>query len=84
MIYLWKGTQIAQYVLPNFFLCISGLRDPEQPFDEQTSVFYESATFAQKANETAAFLQALPPYLDGRPVTLQNMVSCHASSFPPI
>lgn len=37
--------------------------------------FYNSTEFKAKANESAAFLSDLAPYLDGRPVNLQNMVS---------
>ncbi|EKM49712.1 uncharacterized protein PHACADRAFT_265304 [Phanerochaete carnosa HHB-10118-sp] len=39
----------------------------------RTSAFYNSTAFQQKANESAAFLSQLPPFLDGRPVTLVNM-----------
>jgi hypothetical protein len=39
--------------------------------------FYNSAAFLQKQNDSAAFLSQLPQYLDGRPVTLQNMVRLH-------
>ncbi|KAJ7070028.1 histidine phosphatase superfamily [Mycena amicta] len=42
-------------------------------FNDATTAFYASAEFAQMKNETAAFLAMLPPYLDGRPVTLDNM-----------
>ncbi|KAF7299313.1 hypothetical protein MIND_00880300 [Mycena indigotica] len=42
-------------------------------FNDATTAFYASAEFAQKKNETSAFLAMLPPYLDGRPVTLENM-----------
>ncbi|KZS90504.1 phosphoglycerate mutase-like protein [Sistotremastrum niveocremeum HHB9708] len=38
------------------------------------TAFYNSSGFLQVANESAAFLSLLPPFLDGRPVTLQNMV----------
>jgi hypothetical protein len=44
-----------------------------EPFDTATTAFYNSSVFLQKQNETAGFLDQLPPYLDGRPVTLQNM-----------
>jgi hypothetical protein len=46
-----------------------------QAFDAATAAFYNSTEFAQKRNETAAFLNDLAPFLDGRPVTLENMVS---------
>ncbi|KAJ7465302.1 histidine phosphatase superfamily [Mycena latifolia] len=42
-------------------------------FDAATTAFYNSTAFAQKRNESAAFLNQLPKYLDGRPVTLENM-----------
>jgi hypothetical protein len=42
-------------------------------FNNATTAFYNSDVFKQKAAESASFLQALPPFLDGRPVTLQNM-----------
>jgi len=42
-------------------------------FDSSVTAFFNTPAFAQKANESAAFLKALTPYLDGRPVTLQNM-----------
>ncbi|KAF9458230.1 histidine phosphatase superfamily [Collybia nuda] len=38
-----------------------------------TKQFYESPVFRQKAAEHDAFLKSLPPYLDGRPVTFENM-----------
>ncbi|KAG6865506.1 hypothetical protein C0991_001936 [Blastosporella zonata] len=42
-------------------------------FNTATSVFYNSTEFQEKAAEYADFLTSLKPYLDGRPVTLQNM-----------
>ncbi|KAJ7505571.1 phosphoglycerate mutase-like protein [Mycena galericulata] len=42
-------------------------------FDDWTTAFYNSPEFLQKSNESQAFLSQLPPYLDGRPVTLENM-----------
>ncbi|KAJ6557217.1 histidine phosphatase superfamily [Mycena vulgaris] len=42
-------------------------------FDNATAAFYNSTAFAQKRTESAAFLSQLPQYLDGRPVTLENM-----------
>lgn len=44
-----------------------------QTFEARTSAFYNSAVFKEKAKEAAPFLSRLPPYLDGRPVTLENM-----------
>ncbi|KAJ7808863.1 histidine phosphatase superfamily [Mycena olivaceomarginata] len=43
-------------------------------FDASTAAFYNSTEFAQKKNESAAFLNLLPQFLDGRPVTLENMI----------
>jgi hypothetical protein len=44
-----------------------------EPFDTATTAFYNSTAFLRKQDESAAFLKQLPPYLDGRPVTLQDM-----------
>jgi hypothetical protein len=46
-----------------------------QTLTARTTAFYNSPAFLEKANQSAAFLNALPPYLDGRNVTLENMVS---------
>lgn len=40
----------------------------------RTTAFYKSPAFVAKAQENDAFLKALPPFLDGRAVTLENMV----------
>ncbi|KAJ7644343.1 histidine phosphatase superfamily [Roridomyces roridus] len=42
-------------------------------FDAATLAFYNSPEFLQKANDSAHFLSLLPPFLDGRPVTLVNI-----------
>jgi len=42
-------------------------------FNNQTSAFYNSTAFKQVAAENAAFLNSLPPFLDGRSVSLENM-----------
>ncbi|KAK0210935.1 histidine phosphatase superfamily [Desarmillaria ectypa] len=42
-------------------------------FDTSTNAFYNSTIFQTKVNESAAFMNQLSPYLDGRPVTLKNM-----------
>ncbi|KAI0671089.1 phosphoglycerate mutase-like protein [Trametes maxima] len=42
-------------------------------FDDHTEAFYASPAFQQKASEAAQFFEDLKPYMDGRPVTLQNM-----------
>ncbi|TFK45114.1 histidine phosphatase superfamily [Crucibulum laeve] len=44
------------------------------PFADATAAFYNSTQFKQKAIQAAPFLRALPPFLDGRPVTLENMI----------
>ncbi|TRM61156.1 histidine phosphatase superfamily [Schizophyllum amplum] len=43
-------------------------------FSDWTYEFYNSSAFQQKASENADFLGQLPPYLDGRPVSLENMI----------
>ncbi len=40
----------------------------------RNEAFYNSAGFLEKANQSASLLSALQPYLDGRPVNLENMV----------
>lgn len=42
-------------------------------FNQATSSFYNSSVFRQMAGDHASFLDSLRPYLDGRPVTLENM-----------
>ncbi|XP_006462624.1 hypothetical protein AGABI2DRAFT_137285 [Agaricus bisporus var. bisporus H97] len=42
-------------------------------FNDATEAFYNSTEFKQKANESADFLNSLKQYLDGRPVSLENM-----------
>lgn len=42
-------------------------------FTTATNELYNSTFFTRKAAENQDFLKSLPPYLDGRPVTLQNM-----------
>ncbi|EIW59547.1 phosphoglycerate mutase-like protein [Trametes versicolor FP-101664 SS1] len=42
-------------------------------FDAHTAAFYNSTVFQQKQAEVAQFLIDLKPYMDNRPVTLQNM-----------
>lgn len=43
------------------------------PFNDATNAFYASPEFQAKANESSAFLNSIKQYMDGRPVTLQNM-----------
>ena len=45
-----------------------------QAFDAHTSAFYGSDEFKAKDAEASQFLTSLQPYVDGRPVTLENMV----------
>ncbi|TFK70392.1 phosphoglycerate mutase-like protein [Pluteus cervinus] len=42
-------------------------------FNDATNNFYNSAEFRTRGTEAADFLGQLPKYLDGRPVTLENM-----------
>ncbi|KAI0373828.1 phosphoglycerate mutase-like protein [Pilatotrama ljubarskyi] len=42
-------------------------------FDDHTEEFYQSSAFKDKASQAAQFLTDLKPYMDGRPVTLENM-----------
>ncbi|KAG6832022.1 hypothetical protein H0H92_006058 [Tricholoma furcatifolium] len=42
-------------------------------FNNATVAFYNSTEFQQMTTEYSSFLNSLPPYLDGRAVTLQNM-----------
>jgi hypothetical protein len=46
----------------------------QQAFIKSTDEFYESAEFTAKEKETESFLAPLPHYLDGRNVSLENMV----------
>ncbi len=41
----------------------------------RTTAFYNSPAFLEVANQSAPFLNSLPQYLDGRSVSLVNMVS---------
>ncbi|RPD56153.1 phosphoglycerate mutase-like protein [Lentinus tigrinus ALCF2SS1-7] len=42
-------------------------------FDDHTSAFYDSAGFQAKQSQVSQFLTDLQPFMDGRPVTLENM-----------
>ncbi|GLB38274.1 putative HCO3- transporter family protein [Lyophyllum shimeji] len=42
-------------------------------FNQATSEFYNSLAFHHMASDHANFINSLSPYLDGRPVTLENM-----------
>ena len=45
-----------------------------QAFDNHTSAFYASDEFNAKNSEFSQFLTDIKPFMDGRPVTLENMV----------
>ncbi|KAH7885139.1 histidine phosphatase superfamily [Phlebopus sp. FC_14] len=57
---------------PDLDVSLEGFEDCNT-FDTHTSAFYKSAEFQQMSAQSASFLSLLPPYLDGRAVTLQNM-----------
>ncbi|KAG8214787.1 histidine phosphatase superfamily [Butyriboletus roseoflavus] len=83
------GYQVLNSVDPNLDVSLQGFFDCNvgtlyfpsldsvfnwpQTFDTHTTNFYNSAEFQQMANQSAAFLDLLPPYLDGRSVSLENM-----------
>ncbi|THG95298.1 hypothetical protein EW145_g7984 [Phellinidium pouzarii] len=58
---------------PNVDVSLEGWTDCNT-FNEATVAFYNSSLFKQVAAENAEFLQSLPPYLDGRSVSLENMI----------
>ncbi|KAN0087790.1 Histidine phosphatase superfamily [Tylopilus felleus] len=57
---------------PNLDVSLEGFLDCNT-FDTHTTNFYNSEAFQQMASQSAAFLDLLPPYLDGRSVSLENM-----------
>ncbi|KIJ60291.1 hypothetical protein HYDPIDRAFT_117370 [Hydnomerulius pinastri MD-312] len=57
---------------PNLDVSLEGFDDCNT-FDTHTTAFYNSSEFQEMAAQSAAFLKLLPPYLDGRAVTLENM-----------
>ncbi|KAG9315539.1 histidine phosphatase superfamily [Chiua virens] len=59
-------------VEPDLDVSLEGFLDCNT-FDTHTTDFYNSAVFQQMAEQSAAFLDLLPPYLDGRSVSLENM-----------
>lgn len=71
----WRAIQVATYVLIYAGFCPSANFTSTKTFNQATAAFYNSTLFKQVASENAAFLQSLPPFLDGRAVTLENMVS---------
>ncbi|KAI0754618.1 phosphoglycerate mutase-like protein [Daedaleopsis nitida] len=48
-------------------------------FDDHTTAFYASDEFKAKKSEVAQFLNDLEPYMDGRNVTLENMIFDYAN-----
>ncbi|KAI8971150.1 phosphoglycerate mutase-like protein [Trametes punicea] len=58
-------------VEPNEDVSLEGFTDCNT-FDDHTEAFYNSSAFQQK-QEASQFLTDLQPYMDGRPVTLENM-----------
>ncbi|EJF61011.1 phosphoglycerate mutase-like protein [Dichomitus squalens LYAD-421 SS1] len=59
-------------VEPNEDVSLEGFTDCNT-FDDHTTAFYNSAAFAAMNASVAQFLEKLGPYMDGRPVTLENM-----------
>jgi len=59
-------------VNPNEDVSLEGFTDCNT-LTARTTQFYQSPAFLAKANQSAAFLSELAPFLDGRAVTLQNM-----------
>jgi len=57
---------------PNLDVSLEGYLDCNT-FNTHTTDFYNSPEFQQMAEQSAAFLDLLPPYLDGRAIALQNM-----------
>ncbi|KAG6375977.1 histidine phosphatase superfamily [Boletus reticuloceps] len=68
---------------PNLDVSLEGFLDCNT-FDTHTTDFYNSQLFQQMTKQSAAFLKLLPPYVDGRTVSLQNMVRILLSkAWPP-
>lgn len=59
---------------PNNDVSLEGWDDCGAFNVNHTTAFYNSPEFAAKQKEAAPFLNSLPPYLDGRNVSLTNMV----------
>ncbi|PCH40370.1 phosphoglycerate mutase-like protein [Wolfiporia cocos MD-104 SS10] len=57
---------------PDTDLSLEGTTDCTA-FSQRTESFYNSSMFAEKAKESAAFLDELSPYVGGRSVELSNM-----------
>lgn len=57
-----------------FFLFLVVLLTSNQTFNNAITTFYNSTEFMQTQTDHAAFFNTVGQYLDGRPVTLQNMV----------
>lgn len=67
----WTDCQVSQFAVlhPEAYMFGSA-----QAFTNATEQFYASSFFKAKAQESSQFLQALTPYLGGRPATFENMV----------
>ncbi|KAL4249193.1 Histidine phosphatase superfamily protein [Abortiporus biennis] len=59
-------------VEPNEDVSLEGFTDCSL-LTAKTTKFYNSSAFLEKQAEAQSFLNSLPPFLDGRPVTLSNM-----------
>lgn len=77
---LWKAGPIVGYV--HSHSTCDNHSTALQTFDNATKALYASDMFKQKGEENADFLKSLPQYLDGRTVTIQNMVRLRISNYP--
>ncbi|KAG1868992.1 histidine phosphatase superfamily [Suillus subalutaceus] len=57
---------------PNLSIALEGFANCNT-FNTHTTEFYNSSIFQEMATQSAAFLDLLPPYLNGRSVQLENM-----------
>ncbi|KAF9235189.1 histidine phosphatase superfamily [Melanogaster broomeanus] len=69
----YQETNQVDAVDPDLDVSLEGFLDCNT-FNTHTSEFYDTPEFQQMAEQSASFLQLLPPYLDGRSVALQNMI----------
>ncbi|KAG1879232.1 histidine phosphatase superfamily [Suillus subluteus] len=76
---LANGTMVTaplggyQTVDPNLSIALEGFANCNT-FNTHTTEFYNSSIFQEMAAQSAAFLDLLPPYLNGRSVQLENMI----------
>ncbi|PSS09342.1 hypothetical protein PHLCEN_2v3374 [Hermanssonia centrifuga] len=68
----------VESVEPNEDVSLEGFTSCPQ-LDAHTAAFYNSSQFLAVANAAAPFLAKLPPFLDGRDVTLVNMARALAN-----